>query len=112
MSPPRPFNADTMLSTMARAIAAADGVAFETDRDRYRRLALAALKPLGKPTKGMIYAAHAAVEFDAMWAINTNLDFARAARAMIKAVAAETELALGQGDNPVEECYPPTGRRR
>ncbi|MEI7606905.1 MAG: hypothetical protein WCJ64_05940 [Rhodospirillaceae bacterium] len=101
-----------MLNTMARAIAAANGAPFETDRDRYRRLALAALKPLGKPTKGMIYAAHAAVEFDAMWAINTNQDFARAAKAMIKAVVEETELAFGQGDNPAEECYPPSGRRR
>ena len=108
----RPSKSETMLDTIARAIAAADGVAFDTDQDRYRRLALAALKPLGKPTKGMIYAAHAAVEFDAIWAINTNQDFARAAKAMIKAVVEETDLALGQGDNPVEECYPPTGRRR
>ena len=92
-----------MLDTMARAIALADGVAFETDRDRYRRLALAALKPLSKPTKGMIYAAHAAVEFDAMWAINSSRDFTRATKAMIKAVAEEADLALGQGDNPVEE---------
>ncbi len=101
-----------MLDTMAQAIATANGGVFETDRDQYRRLALAALKPLGKPTKGMVYAAHAAVEFDAMWAINTSQDFARAVKAMIKAVAEETDLALGQGDNPVEEWYPHTGRRR
>lgn len=112
MAPSRPSKQEAMLDTMARAIAAADGVAFDTDRDRYRRLALAALKPLGKPTRGMIYAAHAAVEFDAMWAINTNQDFARAAKAMIKAVAEETDLALDQGDNHVEEWYPQTGRRR
>ncbi len=71
-----------------------------------------ALKPPGKPTKGMIYAAHAAVEFDAMCAIKTNQDFSKAVKAMIKVVAEEAGVALGQGDNPVEECYPPTGRKR
>ena len=75
-------------------------------------MALATLKPLGKPSKGMIYAAHAAVEFDAMWAINTNQDFSKAVRAMIKAVSEEADLELGLGDNPVEECFPHTGRQR
>ena len=108
----QPSAPETMLDAIAPAIAMADGVVFETDRDRYRRLARAAVKPLGKPTKGMIYAAHAAVEFDAVWAINTSQDFTKAVKAMIRAVSEEADLELGLGDNPVEECFPPTGRQR
>ena len=49
----------------------ADGGDFQADPARYRRLAMAALKPLEKPTEAMIDAAHEAVWSDAMWAINS-----------------------------------------
>jgi hypothetical protein len=98
---------ESMLNTVGRAIAGADGVDFDADRDRYRRLALAALRPLARPTKGIIYAAHAAVEFDSMLVINTNRDFARAVKAMIEAVTKEKDVALGQGPNPVDEWVMP-----
>lgn len=101
-----------MLDVVARAVATADGGSFDLDRDRYRQLALAAVRALARPSKGMIYAAHAAVEFDAMWAINTNRDFARAVKAMMEAVAQETDVALGRGDDPVEVLYPDQERRR
>ena len=102
---------ETMLDTVARAISKADGGSFEQDRDRYRHLALAAVRSLARPTKGMIIAAHAAVEFDAMWAINSNRDFARAVKAMMGAVANEIDLALGRGDDPVE-VYRSTDERQ
>ena len=74
-----------MIEQVARAIAKADGARFEDDPARFRRLALAALKPLARPTEAMVDAAHAAVEFDDHWAINSRADFRRAVRAMIKA---------------------------
>ena len=49
---------------------------------RYRKLALAALKPLARPTEAMVDAAH---EGDAFWAINSRADFKKAVRAMIRA---------------------------
>jgi hypothetical protein len=52
---------------------------------RYRRLALAALKPLARPTDVMVDAAHEAVWFDGFWAINRRADFKKAVRAMIRA---------------------------
>ena len=73
-----------MVNQVARAISKADGAAFETDPARYRRLALAALKPLTQPTEAMVDAAHEAVWFDAFWAINS-ADFKKAVRAMIRA---------------------------
>ena len=102
---------ESMLDIVARAIADADGADFDSNRDRYRQLAQAALQPLARPTKGMIYAAHAAVEFDAMWAINTNRDFARAVKAMIEAAVKEKDVALGQEGNPAIEWHFPRGRR-
>lgn len=72
-----------MIDRMALAIAKADGQPMPADPSRYRRLALAALKPLAVPSEAMIDAAHNAVWFDAEWAINNRRDFRRAVRAMI-----------------------------
>jgi hypothetical protein len=74
-----------MVDQVSRAIAKADGTNFESDPPRYRRLALAALKPLTQPTEAMVDAAHEAVWFDAFWAINSRADFKKAVRAMIRA---------------------------
>src|SRR3954454_15369713 len=97
-----PSEPESMLDVVGRALA--EGADFKSEQDRYRRLALAALRPLAQPTKGMIYAAHAAVEFDALWAINTSQDFARAVEAMIEAVMKEEDVGLGP--NPAGEWYP------
>lgn len=78
-----------MLDQIAVAIAKADGGGVHDDPARYRRLALAALKPLVKPTDDMIDAAHEAVWSDAFWAINSRRDFQKAVRAMIRAVMKE-----------------------
>jgi hypothetical protein len=78
-----------MVDQIADAIAKADGVDIRADPVRYRRLALAALKPLEKPTDGMIDAAHEAVWSDAFWAINSRRDFQKAVRAMIRAAQKE-----------------------
>ena len=75
----------TMIEQVAKAIAKADGGRFEDDPRRFRRIALAALRPLARPTKTMVDAAHAAVEFDAFWAINSRADFKKGVRAMIQA---------------------------
>ena len=75
----------SMVDQVSRAIAKADGTNFESDPPRYRRLALAALKPLTRPTEAMVDAAHEAVWFDAFWAINSRADFKKAVRAMIRA---------------------------
>jgi len=71
-----------MVDQAARAISKADGAEFESDPARYRRLALAALKPLTRPTEAMVDAAHEAVWFDAFWAINSRADFKKAVRAI------------------------------
>lgn len=82
----RPAHQSTsMLDAIAAAMAEADGRALADDPARYRRMAMAALKPLLRPTEGMIDAAHKAVWFDAQWAINSRSDFKKAVRAMIKA---------------------------
>ena len=80
---------NTMLDLVGQAIAAADGTEFQADQVRYRRLALAALGPLGKPTEAMVDTAHEAASFDAHWAINSRRDFRRAVKAMI--VQAQSE---------------------
>ena len=49
--------AETMVNRMASALAKADGPASVEDPARYRRLALAALKPLAAPSEAMIDAA-------------------------------------------------------
>jgi hypothetical protein len=74
-----------MLDQIAEAIAKADGGDLHADADRYRRLAVAALKPLMKPTDAMVDAAHTAVEFDNFWAINSRADFRKAVKAMVLA---------------------------
>ncbi len=78
----------SMVDQVGTAIAKADGGHFESDPARYRRLALAALKPLTRPTEAMVDAAHEVVWFDAFWAINSRADFKRAVRAMIRAAMA------------------------
>jgi hypothetical protein len=76
-----------MVDLIGHAIAEADGSDFQADPVRYRRLAVAALKPLANPTDAMIAAAHEAVWFDAYWAINSRSDFQRAVKAMIAAAS-------------------------
>jgi len=85
--------ADTMFDRMAPALAKADGQALAEDPARYRRLALAALKPLAVPSEAMIDAAHQAVWSDAFWAINSRRGFRRAVRAMITYAIREGEGA-------------------
>lgn len=79
----------TMIEQVARAIAKADGARYADDPARFQRLALAALKPLARPTEAMVDAAHAAVEFDDYWAINSRSDFRKAVRAMVRAAVEE-----------------------
>ncbi len=79
----------TMVEQIARAIAKADGTDLDSDPARYRRLALAAVKPIARPTEAMVDAAHEAVWFDAYWAINSRADFKKAVRAMIRAAMDE-----------------------
>jgi hypothetical protein len=78
-----------MKDQVGRAIATADGADFDGDPTRYRKLALAALKPLTRPTEAMIDAAHEVVWSDAFWAINSRSDFRKAVRAMIRAAMGE-----------------------
>ena len=78
-----------MIDQIAHAIAEADGGDFHADKARYRRLALAALKPLARPSEAMIDAAYEAVRFDEAWAINSRRDFQKAVRAMVLAAMGE-----------------------
>jgi hypothetical protein len=87
----RGAQARSRLERVARALAEADGGDFDAEPARYRRLAVAALGPLARPTAAMIDAAHEAVWFDAGWAIDNRSDFRKAARAMIEAVLRERE---------------------
>ena len=64
----------SMVDQMSRAIAKGDGANFNIDPFRYPKLALAALKPLTRPTAA-IDAAHEAVWFDAFWAIKQSSKF-------------------------------------
>ena len=73
----RPVSTASMIDQVGTAIAKADGACFESDPARYRRLALAALKPLARPTEAMVDAAHEVVWFDAFWAINSRADLRR-----------------------------------
>jgi hypothetical protein len=50
----------TMIEQIGRAIAKAGDARFEDNPERFRRLALAALKPLVRPTEAMIDAAYEA----------------------------------------------------
>jgi hypothetical protein len=85
----QPVSANSMVEQIARTIATADGAKFEDDPVRFRRPALAALRPLTRPTEAMVDAAHQAVWSDALWAINSRADFKKAVRAMIRAAMAE-----------------------
>ena len=77
-------SAAPMIEQIARAIATADGAEFEDDPARFRRLALAALQRLSRPTEAMVDAAHEAVSFDGAWAIRGRSDFRKAVRAMVR----------------------------
>ncbi len=81
----RPLPPSSMVEQIARAIATADGAKSEDDPSRYRRLAMAALKPVARPTEVMVDAAYEAVRFDEYWAINSRRDFRKAVRAMVRA---------------------------
>ena len=81
----QPVSATSMVDQIGRALATADGAKFEDDPGRYRRLALAALKPLTRPTEAMIDAAYEAVQFDEHWAVKSRRDFKKAVRAMVNA---------------------------
>jgi hypothetical protein len=76
---------------IALALAKADGKPLQADPDRYRHLAIAALESLLIATEAMIGAAHAAVQFDNAWAIDTHTDFRRAVSAMITFAIAEAQ---------------------
>jgi hypothetical protein len=80
-----------MVERIARVIAEADGGDVGADHRRYRRMAVAALRPLLHPTESMIDAAHQAVWSDAFWAINSRQDFQKAVRAMIRSTISEAE---------------------
>ena len=87
---PRPSSPSApMIEQIARAIATEDGVEFEDDPARFRRLALSALQPMIRPTDTMVDAAHEAVWSDAYWAINGRADFKKAVRVMIQAAIKE-----------------------
>jgi hypothetical protein len=73
-----------MVEQVARAIAKADGASFDADPSHFRKMAVAALQPLARPTDRMVDAAHEAVSFDNAWAINSRADFRKAVRAMIE----------------------------
>jgi hypothetical protein len=85
---------DIMVDRIAQALAKAEGHTAAADPARYRRLAIAALKPLAVPSEAMIDAAHQAVWFDAAWAINSRRDFRRAVRAMIAYAISEGDGSL------------------
>ncbi len=72
-----------MAHRIVRAPAKTDGATFAADPARYRRLAIAALKPLTVPTQAMIDAARAVVWLDDACGIDDHGDFRRAVRAMI-----------------------------
>ena len=81
----KPVSTASMVDQIGRAIAKADNGSFESEPTRYRKLALAALKPLTRPTEAMVDAVHEVVWSDAFWAINSRADFKKAVRAMIRA---------------------------
>ena len=92
----QPASTASMVDQVGRAVARADGADFDSDSPRYRKLALAAIKPLARPTEAMIDAAHEAVWFDGFWAINRRADFKKAVRAMIRS-AMERHHSLSDG---------------
>jgi hypothetical protein len=89
--PRRTEASESMIDRIGHAIAIADGGDFQADPVRYRRLAVAALRPLLHPTETMIDAAHEAVWFDADWAINSRADFRKAVKAMIASAIQQSD---------------------
>ena len=87
-----------MMDRIGKAIATADGADFENDPARYRRLALAALGPLVRPTEAMVDAAHEVVWFDACW-------IKKAVRATIRA-AMERLASPATGDERASLLLP------
>jgi hypothetical protein len=83
--PRLPSPSTSMVDQVAAAIATANGAKCEDDPTRFRRLALAALKPMSRPTEAMIAAAYEAVRFDEHWDVNSRRDFRKDVRAMILA---------------------------
>jgi hypothetical protein len=79
----------SMVDQIGSAIAKADSAQFDVDPARFRRLAMAALRPLTRPTDTMVDAAHEAVSFDGAWAIDSRADFRKAVRTMIQKAIAE-----------------------
>ena len=82
----RSISTASMIDQVGRAIATADGAVFDGDSSWYRKLALAAVKPLTRPTEAMVDAAHEAVWF---WAFNSRADFKKAVRVMVRAAMTE-----------------------
>jgi hypothetical protein len=64
----------SMVGQIGTAVAKADNTESDNEPSRFRRLALAALKPMARPAEPMVDAAHEGVSFD---------DFRKAVRAMI-----------------------------
>jgi hypothetical protein len=95
MQKQQPGKPTTMADRIARALAKADGTTVAADPERYRRLAIAALKTLVIPTAAMIRAAHAVFLFDDAWGIDSTADFRRAVRAMITQAITEGQGADG-----------------
>ena len=79
----------TIIDVMAAALAKADNAGPGADAERYRHLAVAALRAMLKPSDAMLDAAHEAVWFDGFWAIKGKADFRRAVKAMISAAIRE-----------------------
>jgi hypothetical protein len=71
----QPVSTTSMVDQIGAAITKADDADFEDDPGRFRRLALAALNPLIRPTEAMVDAAYEAVRFDEHWAVNSRRDF-------------------------------------
>ncbi len=90
-------DAEDFVEHLSRALAVADKKKFEGDPERYRMLARAALRELGKPSSAMISAAYEAVRFDEHWAINTGRDFEKAVKAMVgAALSTQTQRRRNQ----------------
>jgi hypothetical protein len=78
-------SATSMVDQIGAVIANAEGADFEADRTHFRRLALAALRPMTRLTEAMVDAAYEAVRFDEHWAVKSRRDFRKAVRAMVNA---------------------------
>src|SRR5450432_2469993 len=84
-----PLPATGKLEQIGRPIADTDGVEFQNDPNRFRRLVVEALKAFVRLTDTMVDAAHEAVSFDGAWAIRDRSDFSKAVRAMVRAAMSE-----------------------